>query len=131
MIFGGYVEVRESLYTRVLIFGSMPFYAVLILGRFCLRMKVLDWSIGPNGIENKNILKYTYPAGCIKCGILIDTKMVSNKDNTRPTLVLTLTRTPRTTFIHNLYEPLQVLKIIDLIFKGSKLYLECSCMSRR
>jgi hypothetical protein len=32
-------------------------------------MKVLTWYLDPNGIENKNTIKYPYPAGLKKCEI--------------------------------------------------------------
>ena len=36
-----------------LLFGSIPFYTIWILGRFFLGFKVLAWYTYPNGIENK------------------------------------------------------------------------------
>lgn len=53
-------------------------------------MKVLAWYRNPSGIENKNIIKYTYPIGIKLCEVLIiDTRMVSKKEDTSSTLVLT------------------------------------------
>ena len=44
----------------------------------------------PNSIENKNILKYPYHTGIKKCKFLvIDAWMVSRKDDTSTTLVMT------------------------------------------
>ena len=49
LIFGGYVKVRESLFIRVIIWITR-----LILGQFCLGMKVLARYIDPNDINIKN-----------------------------------------------------------------------------
>ena len=76
LIFGGYVKVRESSYTRVIIWvNTIPDH--IDTRMFCLGMKTLAWYIDPNGIENKYTVKYPYPTGIKKCEILIiDTRMV-------------------------------------------------------
>ena len=50
----GYVKVKESLYTYIII-GPTPFGIILIQGQICLGMKVLAWCIKHNDIENKNM----------------------------------------------------------------------------
>ena len=60
LIFGGYVKMRKS-FTPKLLYGSLPFYTILRLGRFNVGMKALAWCIDPNGFENKNTIKYSYP----------------------------------------------------------------------
>ena len=58
---------------------------------FYLGMKVLAWYIYLNGIKSKNIMKYTYPNVIKTCYIyIIDTQMVLNKNDTNPTLVITM-----------------------------------------
>jgi hypothetical protein len=54
-----------------LIFGSVPFEAILILGSFWLGMKVLAMYIDPNCMENKFNLNSLYATGLKKCEILI------------------------------------------------------------
>ena len=44
-----------------LLFGSIPFYTIMIIGQLCLDMKVLTWYIDLDDIENRNIVKYAYP----------------------------------------------------------------------
>lgn len=69
LMFGGYVKMRESLYTLIII------WIKLILGRLCLYMKVLAWNdklgLNLNDIRNINTVKYPYPAGINKCEMLI------------------------------------------------------------
>ena len=57
--FGGYVKVRESLYTRVIIWVNTN------LSPFCLAMKVLAWYVDLNGLENNNFVKHPYPTSYI------------------------------------------------------------------
>ena len=59
LIFCGYVKVRESLCTRISFWDSTISDHIdtrMILPRY----KVLSWSMDPNGIENKNIVRYIY-----------------------------------------------------------------------
>ena len=87
LIFGGYVKVRESLYTWVIF---EPLWTI-VLGRFCLRITILAWYMDPNGIENKNIVKYPYPSGIKKMWKpQYRYPNGTKKDDTRPTLVTTL-----------------------------------------
>lgn len=59
LIFDGYLNVRESL----LLFGPIPFYNILVLGLFCLRVNIIAWYIDSNGVGNKisvkNVLRTT------------------------------------------------------------------------
>lgn len=56
-------------------------------------MKVCTWCIDPNGIENNNILKYTYHVGIQKCDILIYRYLNAiQKNDTNLTLVQTAKR---------------------------------------
>lgn len=60
-IFRGYVKVRESLYTQVIIRANtmrIPFKTILILWQFCLGMKIHAWNIEPNDVKNENTIKY-------------------------------------------------------------------------
>ena len=43
----------ENLCIPELLFGSIPFYTVVILGRFCLGMKVQGWYVAMHGTELK------------------------------------------------------------------------------
>ena len=46
----------------------------------------------PNIIKNDNVVEFSYPTSLKICEILIiDTQIVSKKDDTRPTLVYTIT----------------------------------------
>ena len=56
LIFGGYDQVRESLYTRVII------WVITILNHIDT-MGVLAWCIDLNGVENKIAVKYPYLTG--------------------------------------------------------------------
>ena len=56
LIFGGYVKVRESLYTRVII------WVTTILNHIDT-MRLLAWCLDLNGVENKITVKYPYLAG--------------------------------------------------------------------
>lgn len=76
-------------------FGSIPFSTILIIGQFCLDMKVRTWYIHLDDIQKKNIVKYPYPTVIKrkkekKGEVLVeDTQMVSQKNNdTRSTPVL-------------------------------------------
>ena len=61
----------ENLCVPELVFGLIPFYVILLLGQFCLGIKIFEWCIDPNGIENKNTIKYPYPTGREKCETLV------------------------------------------------------------
>ena len=51
-------------------------------------MKVLARFIDPNDIQNTNIIKYPYPIDIKTCeNLIIDTRTVSEKENTSLTLV--------------------------------------------
>ena len=68
-MFDGYVEVRESLYTRVII------WVHTILDHIdtrviCLGMKVLAWYFDPNGIKIRNNHQISI-SGIKICKILI------------------------------------------------------------
>ena len=56
LTFGGYVSVRESLFTQVLTWVNTILNHIDTRA-FCLGIKVLAWDIDPNGIENKNTVK--------------------------------------------------------------------------
>ena len=78
LIYDGYVKVRESWYTQVIIWVNT------ILHHSDTRVTLprlggsLDGIKTPNGIENKNTVKYPYFTGIKKSEILIlDTRMVS------------------------------------------------------
>ena len=53
----------ENLCISTLLFESIPFWTILILGRFHLGMKVLAWYIDMNGIQNTNFIKHPYLTG--------------------------------------------------------------------
>lgn len=52
--------------------------------QFCLSMKVLAWNVEPNGIKNKNIIKYLYPIGINKCDVPIIYFRVWYREKTIP-----------------------------------------------
>ena len=52
-------------------------------------MKVLAWYRNPSGIENKNTNKYLYPTSIKIKVLIIDTRMLSKKEDTSSILVLT------------------------------------------
>ena len=54
--FGGYVKVRESLYTRVII-------GVITILNHMDSMRLLAWCKDLNGVENKLTVKYPYLTG--------------------------------------------------------------------
>lgn len=56
----------ESWDTQVIIWGQYHFPSILILEQFCLDMEGLAWYINPNGIKNKNTVKYPYHVGIKK-----------------------------------------------------------------
>lgn len=94
LIFGGCPRVIEFLVYPRLLFGSIPFSTILIIGQFCLDMKVRTWYIHLDDIQKKNIVKYPYPTVIKrkkekKGEVLVeDTRMVSQKNNnTRSTPV--------------------------------------------
>ena len=93
LIFGGYPRVLEFL-----VYPSSylvhQFSTILIIGQFCLDMKVCTWYIHLDDIKNKNIVKYPYPTVIKKEKkkrgevLIADTRMVSKKKNdTRSTPV--------------------------------------------
>ena len=70
----------ESWNTQVIIWGQYQFPSILILEQFCLDMEGLAWYINPNGIKNKNTVKYPYHVGIKNYKILIiDDQMVKKK----------------------------------------------------
>ena len=109
LIFGRYVEVRKSLHTRHCI------WVKIILNHIHTGTILLAWYIDPNGIEIINTVKHPYPL----CEILvIDTRMVSNNNNTRPTLVTTL----QTDCLYNKYTAYVIRLRITLILFTSLQY---------
>jgi hypothetical protein len=56
-------KLGGNLYIPKLLFGAntmgLPFKTILILGQFCLGMKVHVWYIEPNDIKNENTIKYS------------------------------------------------------------------------
>lgn len=71
-----YLVGMSSLCRLKLLYGSIPFSFIMILGRCCLSMKVDTWYIDLNVIKSTNIVKYSYYVGIKKNEILV---MVSQK----------------------------------------------------
>lgn len=62
----------DNLCIHELLFGSIPFQTVLILGRVWLQIEVLAWcTYSSNGVENKYTVKYSYPTRMQNCEIII------------------------------------------------------------
>jgi hypothetical protein len=61
-VFGGYVTLSPSSYALVNVWVN-NILTTLILHLPCLEMMTFAWYVDPNGIQNKNIVKYPYPAG--------------------------------------------------------------------
>ena len=94
--------VSENLCIPELLFGSISFYTILIrewfitilkLGWFYPAEKVLAWYIDLNGIDNKNVLNFSYPTGIKKrCNPYYRDQIPEwyyKKGDTSPTLVST------------------------------------------
>jgi hypothetical protein len=83
LVFGGYVKVRQSLYTQVIFWV----YTILILGRICLDMKVLAWKINLNGIRVHSHTQFLIGIKKIYEILDIDTQAVSKKKSIKLDLV--------------------------------------------
>jgi hypothetical protein len=89
LIFGRFVTVKASFYTRVIIWVNIIVNHINI-------STILPIYEGPCMLYTqmvfiKNAIKYSYPTIIKNCAILIiDTRMVFNKNDTSPTLVITL-----------------------------------------
>ena len=59
LVFGGYLKVRESLYTQVIIWVKTILNHIYTWA-IKLGMRVLAWYIGPNGLKSKYTIKCPY-----------------------------------------------------------------------
>jgi hypothetical protein len=88
LMFGGYVKVKESLYTRVNIWVGTILKYIDTIVQLYLSKKVLAWCINLNYIKNKDAVKYLKPTVIKKFHILIiDTRIIFNKQDTNSPLI--------------------------------------------